>query len=88
MEVSVAKVTSQGQITIPADIRRLLGIQPGGKVIFIQDGNRVMMANATSTHSTSVAAQPGRNERSRVSIQLVTTLKSNIIRGYRLEVIG
>lgn len=47
MEMSIAKVTSQGQITIPADIRRLLGIQPGDKVMFIQSGNRVMMANAT-----------------------------------------
>lgn len=47
MEMSIAKVTSQGQITIPADIRRLLGIQPGGKVVFIQDGSRVLMANAT-----------------------------------------
>ena len=47
MEISIAKVTSQGQITIPADIRKLLGVQPGGKVVFIQEGNRVMMANAT-----------------------------------------
>lgn len=47
MEMSIAKVTSQGQITIPADIRRLLGIQQGGKVVFIQNGNQVMMANAT-----------------------------------------
>jgi len=47
MELSVAKVTSQGQITIPADIRKLLGVQPGGKVVFIQEGNRVVMANAT-----------------------------------------
>ena len=30
MEMSIAKVTSQGQVTIPADIRKLLGIQPGG----------------------------------------------------------
>lgn len=47
MEISIAKVTSQGQITIPADIRKLLGVQPGGKVVFIQDGSRIMMANAT-----------------------------------------
>ncbi len=47
MEMSVAKVTSQGQITIPADVRKKLGIRPGSKVIFIQDGDRVMMANAT-----------------------------------------
>lgn len=47
MEMSVAKVTSQGQITIPADIRKRLGIRPGSKVVFIQDGERVLMANAT-----------------------------------------
>lgn len=47
MEMSVAKVSSQGQITIPADIRKRLGLQPGGKVMFIQDGERVMIANAT-----------------------------------------
>ena len=43
MEMSIAKVTSQGQITIPADIRRRLGIQPGGKVMFIQEGDRVLI---------------------------------------------
>lgn len=47
MEMSIAKVTSQGQITIPVDIRRRLGVQPGGKVVFIQEGDRVMIANAT-----------------------------------------
>ncbi len=47
MEMSIAKVTSQGQITIPADIRRRLGIQPGGKVVFIQEGDWVLMTNAT-----------------------------------------
>jgi antitoxin PrlF len=47
VEMSVAKVTSQGQITIPADIRKKLGIQPGSKVVFIQDGDRVMITNAT-----------------------------------------
>lgn len=47
MEMSIAKVTRQGQITIPVDIRKRLGVQPGGKVVFIQEGDRVMIANAT-----------------------------------------
>jgi AbrB family looped-hinge helix DNA binding protein len=30
----VAKITSKGQITIPAETRRLLGLKPGDKVSF------------------------------------------------------
>jgi AbrB family looped-hinge helix DNA binding protein len=29
-----AKVTSKGQITIPRDVRKLLGIRPGDSVLF------------------------------------------------------
>jgi len=29
-----AKVTSKGQITIPRDVRKLLGVRPGDSVIF------------------------------------------------------
>jgi AbrB family looped-hinge helix DNA binding protein len=32
--MSVATVTSKGQITLPADIRRSLGLHKGSKVIF------------------------------------------------------
>ena len=33
------KVTSKGQVTIPSEIRKLLGIEPGGEVIFrVADG--------------------------------------------------
>jgi len=38
-----AKVTSKGQITIPRDVRKLLGVRPGDSVIFESgdDGVRV-----------------------------------------------
>ncbi len=39
VEEHLMKVTSKGQVTIPADIRNLLGIEPGGEVIFrVADG--------------------------------------------------
>ncbi|MDR1194640.1 MAG: AbrB/MazE/SpoVT family DNA-binding domain-containing protein, partial [Peptococcaceae bacterium] len=38
--MEVAKITSRGQITIPIDIRKRLGVREGDKVIFIEDGNR------------------------------------------------
>ena len=44
--MEVAKITSRGQITIPIDIRRKLGVREGDKVIFIEDQNRIIVANA------------------------------------------
>jgi antitoxin PrlF len=36
-----AKVTSKGQITVPRDIRRRLGVRAGDKLEFEDDGNVV-----------------------------------------------
>jgi len=40
----VAKITSKGQITIPAEMRRLLGVKPGDKLVFepTPDGYKVV----------------------------------------------
>jgi AbrB family looped-hinge helix DNA binding protein len=35
-KVAVAKITSKGQITIPAEVRSMLGLKPGDKVAFEQ----------------------------------------------------
>ncbi|MCD7813184.1 MAG: type II toxin-antitoxin system PrlF family antitoxin [Lachnospiraceae bacterium] len=45
--MELAKITSKGQITIPIAIRRLLGVKDGDKVMFIQEGNKVVMTNAS-----------------------------------------
>jgi antitoxin PrlF len=41
---AIAKITSKGQITIPVEIRRLLGANTGDKLAFepMQDGVRVV----------------------------------------------
>ena len=48
--MSEATVTSKGQITIPADIRKALGLSAGERVIFTQfdDGSTVMRAKTAS----------------------------------------
>lgn len=45
-----AKLTSKGQITIPQEVRRVLGVQPGDKLLFEGDENgvRVRPMRATS----------------------------------------
>jgi len=40
------RVTSKGQITIPIDIRRRLGILPGSAVEFAIDGDAVRITKA------------------------------------------
>jgi AbrB family looped-hinge helix DNA binding protein len=44
--MEVAKIARRGQITIPIAIRKKLGVKDGGKVIFIEDGNRIIVENA------------------------------------------
>ena len=33
-----ARITSKGQVTVPHEIRRALGVRPGDKLIFEKDG--------------------------------------------------
>jgi len=45
--MELAKITSKGQITIPVTIRKALGVKDGDKVLFMQEGNKVVMMNAS-----------------------------------------
>lgn len=36
-----AKITSKGQITVPIEVRRLLGVRAGDRLIFESDNNGV-----------------------------------------------
>lgn len=45
--MDVAKVTSKGQITIPIDIRRRLGVKEGDKILFIEEQGKIVMMNSS-----------------------------------------
>ena len=45
--MELAKVTSKGQVTIPVEIRKKLGIKNGEKVLFIEDAGRIYMMNSS-----------------------------------------
>ena len=45
--MELAKVTSKGQITIPVDIRRKLGVKEGDKVLFVEDCGRIYVMNSS-----------------------------------------
>jgi len=44
--MEIAKITTRGQITLPIDIRKKLGVRDGDKVVFIEDQGRIIVANA------------------------------------------
>ncbi len=46
--MELAKVTSKGQVTIPVAIRKMLGIREGDKLLFVEDGEKVVLMNAST----------------------------------------
>ena len=46
--MNLARVTSAGQITVPIEIRRLLNLKAGDKILFTQNDNgEVVIGNAS-----------------------------------------
>lgn len=45
--MELAKVTSKGQVTIPIEIRKKLGIKNGDKILFMEDSGRIYMMNSS-----------------------------------------
>ncbi|MCL2088857.1 MAG: AbrB/MazE/SpoVT family DNA-binding domain-containing protein [Oscillospiraceae bacterium] len=52
--MEVAKITSRGQVTIPIDIRRKLGVREGDKVIFMENEGKILVVNAAKTAFTNI----------------------------------
>ena len=46
MEVSVSRVTSKGQVTIPKEIRVALNLSEGDRIVYETDGDRVFIRKA------------------------------------------
>lgn len=45
--MELAKITAKGQITIPVQIRKMLNLKDGDKVVFLADDGKVVMENST-----------------------------------------
>ena len=46
MVIAQSKVTSQGQISVPAEIRRRLGIVPGSVIEWDEEGDKIVVRRA------------------------------------------
>ena len=46
MAIARSKLTAQGQISVPVDVRRKLGIGPGSVLEWEEDGNKIVVRRA------------------------------------------
>jgi AbrB family looped-hinge helix DNA binding protein len=46
MAIAHSKLTAQGQISVPVDVRRKLGIGPGSVLEWEEDGGRIIVRRA------------------------------------------
>ena len=47
--MNLAKISANGQITVPVEIRRLLGLKSGDKILFFQkQGGEIVVRNASA----------------------------------------
>jgi antitoxin PrlF len=49
MKESLATITTKGQVTIPAEVRKALGLKPRDKVAFVFDQGEVKIEPSSST---------------------------------------
>ena len=45
--MELVKVTEKGQVTIPIEIRKKLGIKEGSKVLFLEEAGRIYLENSS-----------------------------------------
>ena len=50
------KLTSQGQVSVPAAVRHMLGLTPGSAVEWLQDGSNIIVKRAVRSTSNDVHA--------------------------------
>jgi AbrB family looped-hinge helix DNA binding protein len=70
------KVTTKGQVTIPLDIRELLGIRPGMDVAFLAKGKtvRIVPARGAAGRGKRVVARLRGRASSRLSTDQIMAL--------------
>lgn len=47
--MNLAKVSANGQVTVPVEIRRKIHLKEGDKLLFIEQGGEIIIRNASAT---------------------------------------
>lgn len=79
--MDVAKVTSKGQITVPASVRAAIGVEAGDRILFVrEDDGRVSLygSNIQVLHAAQEAFAGAAEEAGLTSLDDVVALVSEI----------
>ncbi|MFH1133221.1 MAG: AbrB/MazE/SpoVT family DNA-binding domain-containing protein [Nanoarchaeota archaeon] len=71
--IDMARVSSRGQVAIPSQIREALGLEEGNKLVFIFDGENLIIKKASAETFLSVT-EPLRNARKKINESEVVDL--------------
>lgn len=69
MESVESKITSKGQISIPASVRRKLGLKPGSRIEWREQGDDVIVRRAFSHTSQDIHDAVFKNHPQRISTE-------------------
>ena len=79
--LSAAKITSKGQVTLPSDVRKALGVGAGDRVLFVQmdDGSiRLTNSNLSALSNVQAAFEGAADEAGITSIEDVVRLVKSV----------
>ena len=54
MAIGHSKVTSQGQISVPAEVRKRLGVGPGSTLVWDEEGDRIVVRRSGLVSSEDI----------------------------------
>ena len=64
LDMNLAKISANGQLTLPVEIRRLLGVNAGDKVLFCEKENGEIVVSSPSAQSVRKAQGESNEEAS------------------------
>lgn len=76
-----AKVMAKGQVTIPKDVRKVLGVTSGDRISFIVEGNTVRLVNS-AVYAMQILQSEMAGEAKRKKLQSETDI-INLVKGTR-----
>jgi antitoxin PrlF len=86
MQKTLTKLTSQGQVSVPAAVRKILHLMPGSVLEWSQEGDRVVVERA-KRHSTAEVHQALFSDRAPTTVSAAAPAKTlaELKQGVRLR---
>jgi AbrB family looped-hinge helix DNA binding protein len=87
MSIARSKITAQGQISVPADVRRKLGVGPGSVLEWEADGDKVFIHRAGRFNSEDIhraifgARTPGKRSLDELKAGIRQHMRNRYARG-------